>query len=184
MAHPNHGIYTMFWRECLGCLSVNGSLSDFQNSPEMAICTVKMFKFCILSICYIPPGNMWPSMGKPSHFSDVNVHVLYLYISRAEYSVQRASQYLKYFVSYYILKCWSWKTWKKVIFTFVWIKELYWNTIHFNDIRCNFKALLNIFLHFGMDNIYQRGIFTKKTFPLFPFFSEFCLCSDFGRVFP
>jgi hypothetical protein len=56
----------------------------------------------------------------------------------------------------------------------------YWNIINFNDIRCNFKALLNIFLHFGMDKMCQRGIFTKKKliiiyifFLLFPFFSEF-----------
>jgi hypothetical protein len=59
----------------------------------------------------------------------------------------------------------------------VWIKELCWNTINFNDIRCNIKALLNIFLHFGMDKIYQRGIFTfLLLLPILP--------GDFGRVFP
>jgi hypothetical protein len=43
------------------------------------------------------------------------------------------------------------------------MRELYWNTINFNDIMCNFMALLNIFLHFGMDDkMYQRGIFTKQ----------------------
>jgi hypothetical protein len=73
----------------------------------------------------------------------------------------------------YILKCWSWK---KVIFRYYWMKELYWNTIHFNDIRCNFKALLDIFLYFGMDKMYKKGIFTIKKllfflFLLFPFFS-------------
>jgi hypothetical protein len=74
----------------------------------------------------------------------------------------------------------------------VWIKELYWNTIHFNDIRCYFKALLNIFLHFGIDKMYQRGIFTKKRGAsllkknLFFCFSPFIriLPGDFGRVFP
>jgi hypothetical protein len=45
---------------------------------------------------------------------------------------------------------------------YIFLKELYWNTINFNDIRCNFKALLNIFLHFGMDKMYHRGIFTNK----------------------
>jgi hypothetical protein len=93
-----------------------------------------------------------------------NMCFINLCISRAEYSVQTVSQYLKYFVSYYILKCWSWKTLKKWFLDIfeVWIKELYWNTINFNDIKCNFKALLNIFLHFEMDKIYQRGIFTKQ----------------------
>jgi hypothetical protein len=67
----------------------------------------------------------------------------------------------------------------------VWIKELYWNTIHFNDItgRCNFKALLYIFLRFGMDKMYQRGIFTKKNVCTFPLFLRI-LPGDFGRVFP
>jgi hypothetical protein len=68
--------------------------------------------------------------------------------------------------------------------------ELYWNTINFNDIMCNFKAVLNIFLHFGMDKMYQRGIFTKKNinisflfFFTFPLFLQI-LPGDFGRVFP
>jgi hypothetical protein len=93
--------------------------------------------------------------------------------------VLRASQYLKYFVSYYILKCWSWKTWKKVIFRYFWslnkgsILKYY---SFFNDIRCNFKALLNIFLHFGMDKMYQKGFF----FLLFPFFTKFCLATLAG----
>jgi hypothetical protein len=44
------------------------------------------------------------------------------------------------------------RSWKKVIFRYFWSlnKGLYWNTINFNDIRCNFKALLNIFLHLGI----------------------------------
>jgi hypothetical protein len=85
---------------------------------------------------------------------------------------------------YYVLKCWSWKTWKKMIFDIfeVWIKELFWNTINCNDIMCNFKALLNIFLHFGMDEMYQRGIFTKPIF-FSPLFLRI-LAGDFGRVFP
>jgi hypothetical protein len=52
--------------------------------------------------------------------------------------------------------------------------ELYWNTINFNDItcRCNFKALLNIFLHFRMDKMSQRGILMS-----FFYFSPFSLFS-------
>jgi hypothetical protein len=46
-------------------------------------------------------------------------------------------------------------------------------------------ALLNIFLHFGMDKMYQRGIFTKKKFLFFtfPLFLRI-LPGDFCRVFP
>jgi hypothetical protein len=61
-------------------------------------------------------------------------------------------------------------------------KKLYWNTINFNDIRCNFKALLNIFLHFGMDKMYQRGIFTKQNFVFLLFL--IILSDDFVQVFP
>jgi hypothetical protein len=62
---------------------------------------------------------------------------------------------------------------EKVIFIYFWSlnKELYWNTINFNDIMCDVWALLNILLHFGMDKMYQRAIFT------FPLFSEFCLAT-------
>jgi hypothetical protein len=66
------------------------------------------------------------------------------------------------------------------------IMELYCNTINFNDIRFNFRALLNIFLHFGMDKLYQRGIFTlikikiKNYFVTFPLCSEFCLATLAG----
>jgi hypothetical protein len=55
----------------------------------------------------------------------------------------------------------------------VWIKELDWNTINFNDIMCNFKAQLNIFLHFGMDKMYQRGPLFIRILP-----------GDFSRDFP
>jgi hypothetical protein len=45
-------------------------------------------------------------LGKPSHSHFFQMSMCFIKcISRAEYSVQRASQYLKYFVSYYILKC-------------------------------------------------------------------------------
>jgi hypothetical protein len=54
------------------------------------------------------------------------------------------------------------KKWFLYIFE-VWIKEFYWNTINFNEIRCNSKALLSICLHFGMDKMYQRVSLLKKT---------------------
>jgi hypothetical protein len=38
---------------------------------------------------------------------------------------------------------------------------------------------LNIFLHFGMDKMYQRALLKKNTFT-FPFFSEFCLATLAG----
>jgi hypothetical protein len=41
-------------------------------------------------------------------------------------------------------------------------------------------ALLNIFLPFGMDKMYQRGIFTKKNF----FLNFLQILPGFGRVFP
>jgi hypothetical protein len=75
---------------------------------------------------------------------------------------------------------WSWKTFE------VWIKNYIRILFNFNYIRCNFKALLNIFLHFGMDKMYQRGIFTIKKNNIFCYFSPFLriLPGDFGRVFP
>jgi hypothetical protein len=73
----------------------------------------------------------------------------------------------------FIFKCWSWKTWKKVIFRYFGslnkgIKLEY--NINFNDIRCNFKAFLNIFFSctLGWIKCIRRGSL------LFPFFSEFC----------
>jgi hypothetical protein len=78
------------------------------------------------------------------------------------------------------------ENWKKVIFK-VWIKELYWNSTNYNDIKCNFKALLNIFLHFGMNKIYQRASLLKIQkniiFFTFPFFLQI-LPGNFSRVFP
>jgi hypothetical protein len=129
--------------------------------------------------------HLWPSFGKTqpkSFFSDDNVYV-FINLCHVQNILCKGHHItLKYFVSYYILKCWSWK--KVIVLDIfeVWIKELYWNTINFNDIRCNFKA----FLHFGMDKMYQRGIFNKKnknTFLNFPLFLQI-LPGNFGRVFP
>jgi hypothetical protein len=50
------------------------------------------------------------------------------------------------------------KNWFLDIFE-VSIKELYyWNTINFNDIRCNFKALLNIYNVYSVWDISEKWI--------------------------
>jgi hypothetical protein len=100
-----------------------------------------------------------------SFFSDVNVYVLLIYIMCRIFCAKgiTVSQIFCELpvLHFEIVVLENLEKWFFDIFE-VWIKELHWNTINFNDIRCNFKALLNIFLHFGMDKIYQRCIFTKK----------------------
>jgi hypothetical protein len=99
------------------------------------------------------------------------VLLIYKTISLAEYSVQRTSQYLKYFVSYYILKCWCWKTWKKVIFR-------YFKALQF----CIYFCTLGWIKCIRGASLLKKYIFFKFLFT-FPLFLRI-LPGDFGRVFP
>jgi hypothetical protein len=99
---------------------------------------------------------MWPSMGKPnqSHFFQMSMFMCFInLLSIQMYHVQNILCKGHHSISniLWVITFWNVGLGKKrfwYIFE-VWIKELYWNT-NFNDIRCNFKALLNIFLHFVM----------------------------------
>jgi hypothetical protein len=150
---------------------ITSHMSNYRS--DWAIQTHSQVQF---SPIYLARGHdrLWENPAKVIFFRCQCLCVLSIYITcRVHHSISNILWVI------YILKCQSWgKKWFLKIFE-VWIpvKELYWNTINFNDIRCNFKALLNIFLHFGMEKMYQRGIFTKKFFLLFPLFSEFCLAT-------
>jgi hypothetical protein len=132
-------------------------------------------------------AKMWPSMGNPSesHFFQMSMFMCFINLYHEQNILCKGHHSISniLWVTCTCITFWNvdfltvGKKWFLYIFE-VWIKELYWigiYTINFNDIRCNFKALLNIFLHIGMDKMwYQRGLLF---FLLFPFFSEFCLAT-------
>jgi hypothetical protein len=88
--------------------------------------------------------------------------------------VQRSSQFLKYFII--VITFWNvglltlGKKWFLYIFE-VWIKELYWNTINFNDIRYNFRHFWTYFCTLVWIKCIRGASLLKKIFCLlFPFF--------------
>jgi hypothetical protein len=131
----------------------------------------KMALLCIGVHDYLLYVTLYEKTQLKSFFRCQCLCVLLIYITCRIFCAKGISNILWVIIFWNVDHLTLRKQWFLDIFE-VWIKELYWNAINFNDIRCNSKALLNIFLHFGMDEMYQGGIFTKQKKKCFETFSS------------
>jgi hypothetical protein len=136
---------------CFGLLGVPGGTVA---RPEQSLGQGPVVKSTYTRIC----DRLWENPAKV-FYSDVNVYVFYYNLYHVQNILLKGiSQYLKYFVSYYILKCSFWKT-SKILFE----KRNYIGVLlilltlgavlrHFWKYFCTLEWIKCI----------KRGIFTKK----------------------